>query len=44
MLEVDNDGAFDYTIGKSPKYQSKDYLKMIEREIEEVHAMRLIKL
>lgn len=44
MLDVDNDDAFDYNSGKSNKYAMEDYIKMIEREIEEVHAIRLLYL
>jgi hypothetical protein len=40
MLNVDSDGVFDYNTGKSSLYTIQDYLKMIESEIEEVHAMR----
>jgi len=38
ILDVDTEDAFDYTIGKSTKYVIEDYVKMIEKEIEEVHA------
>ena len=44
MLDVDSDEAFDYNSGKSNKYTIDDYIKMIEREIEEVHGMRLMML
>ena len=38
-LEIDQDSAFDYASGVSDVYQKEDYLKIVLREVEEVHQL-----
>ena len=40
-LEIDDDSAFDYAAGVSHKFTSEDYLKIILREVDQVHQMRI---
>lgn len=35
-MEIDAEGAFDYSNGSSTKYTLKDYLAMIHEEIDKV--------
>ena len=39
-MEIDRDDAFNYSAGKSEKYDIKMYKKMIEKEQQEVHIER----
>ena len=39
-LDVDSDEAFDYSSGKSTMYATKDYLKMIDAEVEYFEGLR----
>jgi hypothetical protein len=39
-LDIDRDDAFNYTIGKSEKYDLKMYKQMIEKEQEEINSLR----
>lgn len=41
MLEIDQDDAFDYKNCVSLKYQLKDCIAMIDKEVQEVRAQRL---
>ena len=40
-LLVDQDDTFDYAQGVALKFKIKDYLKMLKKDIDEVHLKRL---
>ena len=43
-LLVDQDDSFDYTLGVPLKFKIKDYLNMLQNDIDEVHYNRLIQI
>jgi len=43
-LDVDADEAFDYENSKSMKYSIKDYISIIRKTSDEIHASRVEQL